>query len=101
MSEITYDDFEKMEKAELSEGGLPKRKVLGKEYVVKVLKERPCTTSELKVAAEDARLYFRDGGRTSDYDVAVALDELLLEDKIEAHYDEIGRIIYGVKKNAH
>lgn len=96
MSEITYDEFEKMEKLE-KEDVYENSKCTIKDLLRELLEERPYTISELVDNTKDSLCYssIHDGDRIVRSYVKELIEEGMVESKIGKR-----RIVYfGLKKN--
>lgn len=96
MSDITYDDFERMEKSIVSRGSV-KPRWTAKDFVKFLLEERPHTLSELEVSVKDTQLRFNSRSPV-EHDVYHSLNDLVEEDVVEARYGIKGKVYYGLKK---
>jgi hypothetical protein len=97
--DYSYDEFEKMEKGSEDRWGAPnaKPKHGAKDFVLKLLQERPYTLKEIETHSSHAQLAFVSGNPNVDT-VTEALGKLIEDKDVEMRYDEVGRIFYGLPK---
>lgn len=92
----SYEDFAKSELCEVDESGFVNRKGTARDFVLKLLEERPYSRLEVMQLAEGAGFYF-DSKRDSEINVNFAIASLLREGVVEGRYDRHDQIIYGLK----
>jgi len=90
---IDYSEFKKME-----ECGNKRRKYSAREFILKLLEEKPYNKSEIEQMAEDANYIF-NGNSDESIQARYALSDLVEEGLIEARFDEKGIVYYGLKNS--
>lgn len=103
--EYDYHGFLKMKKSDAKvEDVLWTSECSSREFVLKMLKEKPYLESELRDIGEDAGIFFDSKSHHHDTDISChsgrcALRTLMRENLIEVRYDDKSRRVYGLTEN--